>query len=90
MSAFEGATPEQIERYTAARKRRMETIDDLPPEIRELVHDYGYTVVRALLDVGVKKPRQIKHVVETVLNEFSPTRGSYAKQGPRATVEGKK
>lgn len=66
-----------------ARRKRMRAIDGLPADIRQCVHEYGYTVVRALLDCGVKKARHMRHVVETVLDEFSPTRGSRAAQGPR-------
>jgi hypothetical protein len=61
----------------------MAQIDRMSPELRELVHEYGYTVVRAFLDCGVEKPKQIRHLVENVLNEFSPTRGSFAAQGIR-------
>jgi hypothetical protein len=68
-----------------ARKRaqRFEAIDALPKDIRELVHAYGYTVVKTAMDLGIKKPKQIKHMVETVLNEFSPTRASFSVQGTR-------
>jgi len=65
------------------RADRMAAIDRLSPEMRGLVHDYGYTVVKAFLDIGVIKPRHIKHLVETVLDEFSPTRGSFSSQGVR-------
>lgn len=66
---------------------RMNEIDRLPPKVRTLVNEYGYTVVKTLLDLGVSKPNQIKHIVEVILDEFSPTRGSYAKQGKRTDVE---
>lgn len=59
---------------------RMAQVDALSPEHRALVHEYGYATVKTLLDLGVKKPRQIRHVVETILDEFSPTRGSFSKQ----------
>lgn len=67
-----------------ARKRvqRFDAIDSLPPELRELVHHYGWTVVRAYLDTGISKPANIRHLVETVLDEFSPTRGTRSAQGP--------
>lgn len=68
---------------TTNRQKRMDDIDHLLPEMRQLVHIYGWTVVKAFLDVGVSKPKQIKHLVECVLNEFSPTRGSFASQGTR-------
>lgn len=65
------------------RKRgaRMAKIDALPPDIRALVHEYGYSVVENFMACGVTKPRHIRHLVETVLNEFSPTRGAYSRQG---------
>lgn len=61
--------------------RRMAAIDALPDDIRALVHEYSYTVVDAFLVLGIKKPRHIRHLVEVVLNEFSPTRGSSSRQG---------
>lgn len=82
--------PRQGETLTqmVERKRvaRMAAIDRLSPELRELVHDYGYTVVRAFLDHGIEKPRILRHLVETVLDEFSPTRGSFAAQGIRTPL----
>lgn len=69
------------------RRNRMNSIDAMEEELRVLVHEYGYTIVRACLDLGVRKPKQIRHLVETVLDEFSPTRGSYSKQGVRTEVQ---
>lgn len=68
------------------RAKRMAEIDRFDPAIRSLIHDYGYTVVKAILDVGVTKPKHVRHIVETVLNEFSPTRGSFSSQGIRSTL----
>ena len=65
------------------RVARMDMVDNYPPAIRALVHDYGLNVVKAFLDCGVNKPKRIKHLVEIVLDEFSPTRGSYSSQGLR-------
>lgn len=64
----------------------MDRVDEYSPEIRALIHEYGLNVVQALLDAGVAKPRRIKHIVETILDEFSPTRGSYSRQGVRTEV----
>lgn len=58
----------------------------MTPEMRAVVHEYGYSVVHMLTGFGINKPRQIKHVVETILDEFSPTRGSFSKQGIRTEV----
>lgn len=68
------------------RRERMARIDALPADVRELVHEYGYHIVNMLMSLGVKKPRQIEHVVETILDEFSPTRGSFSQQGIRTEV----
>lgn len=67
----------------ARRANRMRAIDAMPAALRALVHEYGYAVVKTLRDVGVEKPKHIRHVVETVLNEFSPTRGAFSSQGTR-------
>lgn len=69
------------------RRARMAKVDALPPDIRELVHQYGLTTVQACMDHGVRRAASIRHIVETVLNEFSPTRGSYSKQGLRTEVD---
>lgn len=68
------------------RRKRFEQIDSYPPEIRALINEYSLNVVRACLDLGIKKPQQIKHLVQTVLDEFSPTRGSFAIQGIRNQI----
>lgn len=69
------------------RQQRFETIDAMPADLRNLVNDYGLNVVKAFLDIGVCKPKHIKHLVETVLDEFSPTRGSFSAQGIRTQHE---
>lgn len=69
------------------RAARMGRIDSMPGPLRDLVHAYGLTVIDTLTNAGVTKPGQIRHVVETILNEFSPTRGSYSSQGVRTPVD---
>lgn len=66
------------------RIARMEAIDHLSAAHRELVHDYGYNIVKSFMSCGVTKARHIQHLVETVLDEFSPTRGTGSAQGVRA------
>lgn len=68
------------------RKDRMGIIDNLPREVRDMVNDYGWAVVHACIESGVRKPRNIKHLVETILDEFSPTRCSYSAQGKSTRV----
>lgn len=75
-------TPIEFATYIdGKREARMSEIDRLSPQLRELVHEYGWYVVDQFLKQGISKPRIIRHLVETVLNEFSPTRGSSSKQG---------
>jgi hypothetical protein len=68
------------------RGKRMARVDDMPPDLRALVNEYGLAVVDACMQNGVRKPRRIRHIVETVLDEFSPTRGSHSVQGLRKDV----
>lgn len=76
------------EQFQRRRVNRMAAIDNLPADIRELVHDYGYNVVKAHLDLKVKSARHIRHLVETTLDEFSPTRGGFSSQGVRVGARG--
>jgi hypothetical protein len=79
-------SPEFIAKVQQKRIARMEAMDRLPQELRELVHVYGYTVIHTCQQLGITKPKQIKHLVECILDEFSPTRGSYSKQGVRTEI----
>jgi hypothetical protein len=72
---------------TAKRVRRMDRIDSMPPGLRECVHEFGLNVVDACLSYGVTKPERIRHLVNTILNELSPTRGTFSQQGVRTKVE---
>lgn len=45
------------------RRKRMERVDAMPPDIRACVHQYGLSIVDAFLDAGVKKARHIHHIV---------------------------
>lgn len=81
-------SPEEFEHRIAQRRiDRMERIDAMPADLRELVHKCGLRVVDTCMALGVKKPRHITHLVEAVLDEFSPTRGTHSSQGARAHVD---
>jgi hypothetical protein len=45
----------------------MDRIDSLPKEIRELIHEYGYTVVDAFLNQKVTKASAIRHLIQAVM-----------------------
>lgn len=72
-----------VELIQIKRLERFEQIDNLPPDLRALTNDYGWNIVNQFMGLGVKKAKHIRHLVETVLDEFSPTRGSFSKQGVR-------
>jgi len=65
----------------------MQTIDSLPEDWRALVHEYGFAVVMAMIGCGVKKPRHARHIINTVLDELSPLRGSFSNQGTKTRAE---
>ncbi|WP_156967784.1 hypothetical protein [Methylosinus sp. PW1] len=66
---------------------RMRKVDSATPEMRALYNEYGTALVGQFIACGVTKPRQIRHLIEATLDEFSPTRGSFAKQGIRTQHE---
>lgn len=74
---------EFADRLERRRRDRMARIDAMPPDMRELVHKYGLRIVDACTALGITKARHITHLVECVLDEFSPTRGSHSVQGIR-------
>ena len=69
------------------RLAHMQTIDNLPEDWRALVHEHGFNVVMAMLDCGVKKAKHARHIINTVLDELSPVRGSFSSQGTRTRAE---
>jgi hypothetical protein len=47
---------------------RMNRVDALPADIRELIHEEGLSVVQAFLDQGVKSAAGIRHIIMRVRN----------------------
>lgn len=70
------------------RAARMERVDGFDPETRALVHQYGLNVVTQFHNQNITSPSKIRHLVETVLDEFSPTRGTFSGQGRRVELIG--
>ena len=48
-------------------ERRMKRIDALPKDVREIVHEYGWGPVDALLSAGVKNAKVMRHIIIQVL-----------------------
>lgn len=44
----------------------IECVDDLPPGLRDCVHEFGWSVVQSFIQNGIKKPAQIRHLVNVV------------------------
>lgn len=43
-----------------------DVVDMLPAPLRSVVHEFGWSVVRAFLDSGVRNPATIRHLIHTV------------------------
>lgn len=52
--------------YQEKRIKRMARVDDLSPDLRALVHEYGLTVVDSFMACGVSKAKHIRHLINTV------------------------
>lgn len=44
-------------------QRALDETDAMSPELRQCVHEFGYTIVKACLDQRVTEPRRIRHLV---------------------------
>lgn len=57
------------EEYLVRARKRMARIDAMSAQMRELVHEYGLTIVDAFVQCGVKNPRHIRHLIQTVTDQ---------------------
>ena len=51
------------------RAARMARVDAMPPELRACVHEHGLSIVDACMQLGIRKPKHINHLVSTVRNQ---------------------
>lgn len=49
------------------RKNRFKEIDNLSPEMRKVVHEWGYAIVKNFMNCGVVKPKHIRKKMENWL-----------------------
>ena len=54
------------EQYLRRIKARMDRYDSLPGPLRELVGEWGYSIIDACLGVGLKRPHHISKVIRLV------------------------
>lgn len=47
-------------------QRRMAVIDALPQKMRLVIHEYGWEPVKLLMDLGVKSPQQVEHIIRAI------------------------
>lgn len=45
---------------------RMQEIDNQPAEIRHLVHEFNWSMVKSFLDCGVRNAKHIRHLIQIV------------------------
>jgi hypothetical protein len=67
-------------------KAGMDVIDALPKEVRELVHEFGYTMIRAFLDLNVTKASAIRHLILQVKRGSLDTGNGKSAQSGRIMV----
>lgn len=46
--------------------RALETVDMMPGDLRECVHEFGFAIVHACMEMGIKEPRHIRHLVSEI------------------------
>lgn len=51
---------------SVSRHRALETADDLPPELRRMVHEFGLPIVTTCVKHGVKSPAHIRELVRDI------------------------
>lgn len=47
-------------------QNRMKEIDSLPEDLRHLVYEHGWSIIKAFIDSGIKKKNSINHIIYTV------------------------
>jgi hypothetical protein len=57
-----------LDRFQVKRINRMNEIDRLPPDIRALVHEFNWTMIKSFLDAGVRDARRIRHLIRNVMD----------------------
>src|SRR3546814_20883669 len=60
----------------------MRHVEKHQPAIRALMHEYGVAPVTALLSVGIKKPRTIRHIIEVCRGNSGDGGPSYGGNKP--------
>lgn len=51
---------------SARSLKQFESVDGMGPSLKACVHEFGYTIVHAMLEAGVTKPNVIRNLVREV------------------------
>jgi len=70
-------------------RERMTRVDQFPPDIRQLIHEFGLEIIQEFWNHNIRRPNAIRHLVETVQGKFADGRNKIrpnvrpdAKQNP--------
>jgi hypothetical protein len=82
--------PEFNAATVARARKRMARVDNMQPDLRAIVHEYGLEIVQEFLNVLGARPKTIKHLIDTVLHRdladgqarFKINKSPYAKRNP--------
>ena len=71
-------------------RKRLARVDAMPPDLRLVVYEYGLEIVQEFLNCGIKIPKTIRHLIDTVRHadyesgqaRFKINKGPNAKRNP--------
>lgn len=75
-----------MHQLSAKRRAALDAVDHLPPELRALVHDFGWPLVQTFLACGVTKPGAIRHLI-TMCWQNAQGAGTERRRGMEAGID---
>lgn len=55
-------------------RERMARVDQFPPDVRALVHEFGLEVVQEFWNHNIRRPNAMRHLIETVQGKYADGR----------------
>lgn len=55
--------PEHMEDIKARAEVKCAEIDALPPDVRQVVYEFGWNAVKELMKLGVRRAGQLRHII---------------------------
>lgn len=75
---------EEYHILSAKRLKTLERVDQMPPELRECVHEFGFGIVNLLVFNGVTNPKAIRMIVTAI---WGGARDDNQKRDVRNTID---